>query len=84
MQLCAALKSRADLSHIPVILMTASVQRLQVAEGYRHGATGYLMKPFSMAELRTKIEEYVSPPSTNSIKADCSEQFCVMLPHEVS
>jgi CheY-like chemotaxis protein len=61
MQLCAVLKDRSNLSHIPVILMTASVQRLQVEEGYRHGARGYLMKPFSMPELRAKIEEYLSP-----------------------
>ncbi len=64
MQLCAALKSRPHLAHIPVILMTASVQRMQVEEGYRHGAKGYLMKPFSMSELRAKIEEYVSATGT--------------------
>ena len=64
MQLCAVLKDRPNLSHIPIILMTASVQRLQVEEGYRHGARGYLMKPFSMPELRAKIDEYLSPADT--------------------
>ena len=57
-QLLDALKSRPHLAHIPVIFVTASVQRHQIEEGYRHGAAGYLQKPFTGSELRTKVGEF--------------------------
>jgi CheY-like chemotaxis protein len=56
-QLVAAVKARPDLAHIPVVLMTATSDAEQLAEGYRQGATGYLAKPFSAAALRAKIDE---------------------------
>ncbi len=59
-QLVAAVKARPDLAHIPVVLMTATSDAEQLAEGYRQGATGYLAKPFSAAALRAKIDELLS------------------------
>lgn len=55
-----AVKKRPDLAHIPVILVSASAQRIQLEEGFRHGAVDYLTKPFSPAELRAKVEEYAA------------------------
>jgi CheY-like chemotaxis protein len=55
-----AVKKRPDLAHIPVILVSASAQRIQLEEGFRHGAVDYLTKPFSPAELRAKVEEYAN------------------------
>ena len=46
---------------IPVIFMTASVQRAQIDEALRHGAAGVLPKPFSMADLRARVEEFAGP-----------------------
>jgi CheY-like chemotaxis protein len=57
--LCDIVKARPDLAHIPIIFMTASVQRFQQEEGYRHGVAGYLSKPFSPAALRAKIAAFV-------------------------
>jgi two-component system chemotaxis response regulator CheY len=57
MQLLDIMKAREDLSSIPVVLMTASVQRGEIAEGLRRGATDVLAKPFGPAELRSKVEE---------------------------
>lgn len=56
-QLCDAIKSQPDLAHIPVILLTASAQRVQIEEFTRHDFAGYLLKPFSMSDLRLKVEE---------------------------
>ena len=53
-----AVKSRPDLAHIPIILVSASAQRIQLEEGLRHGAADYLTKPFSPGELRAKVAEY--------------------------
>ena len=57
-QLADALKARPDLAHIPIVFMTASVQREQVEECFRHGAAGHLAKPFTMAELRARVAQF--------------------------
>jgi CheY-like chemotaxis protein len=59
-QLLDLMKSRADLADIPVVLMTASVQRGEIEEGVRHGASAVLGKPFGPAELRAKLEEMMA------------------------
>lgn len=56
-QLTAAVKARPSLTNIPVMFMSASVQRTEVDEGLRRGAAAYLRKPFGPAELRVKLEE---------------------------
>ena len=60
-QLGDALKAGPATAGIPVIFMTASVQRAQIDEALRHGAAGVLPKPFSMADLRARVEEFAGP-----------------------
>ena len=60
LELLAAVKAREDLSWIPVILMTASVQSSYLEEGYRNGAADHILKPFTVDELRAKVEKHVS------------------------
>ena len=57
-ELADAMRARPDLAHIPIVFMTASVQREQIDECFRHGAAGHLAKPFTMAELRTRIAQF--------------------------
>jgi CheY-like chemotaxis protein len=54
--LADAIRARPSFHHIPIMFMTASVQRGEVAEFAAHGAAGYLAKPFSPADLRAKID----------------------------
>jgi CheY-like chemotaxis protein len=56
-QLGDALKASPDTAHIPLVFVTASVQRAQVAEAERHGGAGVLPKPFTMAELRKRVAD---------------------------
>ena len=56
-QLGDALKASADTAPIPLIFVTASVQRSQILEATQHGAASVLAKPFTMAELRAKVAE---------------------------
>jgi CheY-like chemotaxis protein len=55
-QLADVVKTRPHLAHIPIIFVTAFAQRVEMEEGYRHSAAGYLIKPFSPADLRDKID----------------------------
>lgn len=56
-QLGDALKASPETAGIPLIFVTASVQRSQIVEAALHGAAGVLPKPFTMAELRAKVAE---------------------------
>lgn len=57
--LADAVHARPNLKHIPIVVVTASVQRGDVAQFGEHGAAGYLAKPFSPRELREKIDELI-------------------------
>jgi len=56
-QLGDALRASPDAAHIPLVFVTASVQRAQIIEAERHGGTGVLAKPFTMAELRKRVAD---------------------------
>ena len=56
-QLGDALKASPDTAGIPVIFVTASVQRAQIEEAEQHGGAGVLPKPFTMAELRKRVAD---------------------------
>jgi CheY-like chemotaxis protein len=57
-ELADAMRARPDIAHIPIVFMTASVQREQIDECFRHGAAGHLAKPFTMAELQARIAQF--------------------------
>ena len=61
-QLADAIRAQPMLAATRIVFLTASAQRAEVEEGYRHGAVGYLVKPFSPAHLRAKIGEYLGHP----------------------
>jgi CheY-like chemotaxis protein len=58
--LADAVHARPALNHIPIMFVTASVQRGDVARFGEHGAAGYLAKPFSPRALRDKIDELIA------------------------
>lgn len=60
-QLAAALRADPSTADIPIVFMTASVQRAQLDEARREGATGVLSKPFSTSELRRRVAELTAP-----------------------
>jgi DNA-binding response OmpR family regulator len=50
-----ALRSQAATSQIPVLMLSASVQNPDVEAVLKAGANDYLTKPFSYAELITRL-----------------------------
>ena len=50
-ELCARVKQHPDLSHIPVILLTAKTSMPEQIEGLTHGADAYVCKPFNVEYL---------------------------------
>lgn len=50
-ELCHQIKTNIEVSHIPVILLTARTDEASTHYGYKTGADAYLTKPFSMEAL---------------------------------
>ena len=50
------IKNEESLSNIPVIVFTTSTSEKDVEETYRQGAQSYIVKPFSFADLVTKVQ----------------------------
>jgi signal transduction histidine kinase/ligand-binding sensor domain-containing protein/DNA-binding response OmpR family regulator len=55
-ELCRKIKTNVDLSHIPVILLSAKGESGDKIEGLEHGADLYLSKPFDMELLKAYIK----------------------------
>lgn len=54
-EVCAALKSSKETSHIPIVMVSASAEVDARLQGLMHGADDYLTKPFSPKELLIKV-----------------------------
>jgi len=50
------LRQHEPTSAIPILLLTARVQDSDVARGIAAGADDYVKKPFSTADLRTRVQ----------------------------
>ena len=50
-EVCAALRRNEATARVPVILLTARSQELDVEHGFDVGADDYIVKPFSPREL---------------------------------
>jgi len=53
----AELRKKPELNDIPVIFMTARIQKKEVDEYYSHGASGVISKPFEPMELAGQIQQ---------------------------
>ncbi|MBQ8673021.1 MAG: response regulator [Bacteroides sp.] len=54
-ELCRYVKSKLEISHIPVILLTAKTKEEDRAEAYEVGADAFITKPFNLIVLHARI-----------------------------
>jgi DNA-binding response OmpR family regulator len=54
------LRSLPATKQLPILLMSASVQEVDISRGFAAGADGYLTKPFTPDELLTRVRELLS------------------------
>jgi CheY-like chemotaxis protein/AraC-like DNA-binding protein len=57
--LCKKIKGDPRTSHIPVVLLTASVSEEQKLKGFETGANDYITKPFNFELLLSRIKNLV-------------------------
>ena len=55
--LLKAIRADASLSHIPVLLITAEAKKEQIVMAAQAGVNGYIVKPFTAATLKTKLDK---------------------------
>jgi len=55
-ELCRAIKKSPELWHIPVIMLSAKIDRASIIHGYAVGAARYLTKPLKRMELYKGID----------------------------
>lgn len=58
-ELCKKIKTDKNISHIPVILLTARTAEDQKVEGFESGADDYITKPFSFEILQSRIRNLI-------------------------
>ena len=55
--LLKAIRADSNLSHIPVLLITAEAKKEQIVMAAQAGVNGYIVKPFTAATLNAKIDK---------------------------
>ena len=93
-ELCREIKETIEISHIPVILLTARNDQKSELQGYNNGADAYLSKPFEVENLwklinsqlynRELIKSYYQkalplPTPENSTISQADETFLLKL-----
>jgi CheY-like chemotaxis protein len=63
LEMVDAIRQRPALEAIPVLFMTAGVQRWQLERAARVPETELLHKPFSPAELRARVQKLINSGS---------------------
>lgn len=58
-EVCAHLKSTAELSSIPVIFLSALNQTEEKVKGFRSGAADFISKPFQIEEVHARVETHL-------------------------
>src|SRR6266852_3376531 len=71
LEICRAIRSHPELSHIPVIFLTARAAETDRIVGLEIGANDYIVKPFFIRELiaRIKIHFRDQPTATKLLKS---------------
>ncbi len=57
-QLADAIRADPELAATPIVFITASVQRADIDEALRRGASKVIGKPFTISELRELVTQF--------------------------
>jgi DNA-binding response OmpR family regulator len=60
-EVCQAIKADPELRHIPIIMLSAKGQEVEVLKGLGLGASAYVTKPFGNAEILEAIRAVLDP-----------------------
>ena len=55
--LLRAIRADDKLKHLPVLMVTAEAKKEQIVAAAQAGVNGYVVKPFTAATLKEKLEK---------------------------
>lgn len=55
--LLRAIRANDNLKHLPVLMVTAEAKKEQIVAAAQAGVNGYVVKPFTAATLKEKLEK---------------------------
>ena len=55
--LLRAIRADDSLKHLPVLMVTAEAKKEQIVAAAQAGVNGYVVKPFTAATLKEKLEK---------------------------
>jgi len=65
LELLRGIRSDATLAKLPVLMVTAEAKKDNIIEAARAGASGYVVKPFSVSTLDEKINKIIDKAIKN-------------------
>ncbi len=60
LQLLQEIRGDERLAHLPVLMVTAEAKKENIVAAAQAGADGYIVKPFTAATLKEKLEKILS------------------------
>ena len=60
LELLKQVRADARLGKMPVLMLTAEAKREQIVEAVQAGVSGYVIKPFTAATLKEKIDKILA------------------------
>jgi two-component system chemotaxis response regulator CheY len=60
LELLKQVRADARLAKMPVLMLTAEAKREQIVEAAQAGVSGYVIKPFTAATLKEKIDKILA------------------------
>jgi len=63
-EVCRLIKSDSQLSHIPIIFLTALNEPKYIIEGFEAGGVDFISKPFNLTELLARVHTHVQLKKT--------------------
>ncbi len=81
LEMCGRLKTNAETSHIPILMLTARVSDEYRLKGIANGADDYFAKPVNLAVLRARIESLLE--SRRRLREQFTRQIIVQ-PKEIT
>lgn len=59
-EVCRALRADPALRRVPILMLTASGGRADIAAGFADGASDYITKPFSVSQVRARVRSWLT------------------------
>lgn len=72
LDLLKKIRESAQHTNLPVLMMTAETERHQVQIAIEAGVSGYMVKPFNIGALESKIKKIIEQPRPKALSANRS------------